>query len=103
MFRYVLGKIHPQAFLKEAKAASNVISEHEQKLIDLGKLYGKKVVYLKFWATWCVPCRQQMPHFEHAYETAGTDMAVIAIDVGFNDSIEAIKAYSFVKTFSLPW
>jgi hypothetical protein len=34
-----------------------------------------------------------MPHFEHTYETAGTDMAVIAIDVGFNDSIDAIKAY----------
>ena len=61
--------------------------------IDLGSLYGKKAVYLKFWATWCVPCRQQMPHFEHAYETAGSDLAVIAIDVGFNDSLEAIQAY----------
>ena len=70
--------------------------------IDLGKLYGKKVVYLKFWATWCVPCRQQMPHFEHAYETAGTDMAVIAIDVGFNDSIEAIKAYRKKLGITMP-
>lgn len=61
--------------------------------IDLGSLYGKKAVYLKFWATWCVPCRQQMPHFEHAYETAGTDLAVIAINVGFNDSIDAIQSY----------
>jgi thiol-disulfide isomerase/thioredoxin len=61
--------------------------------IDLGNLYGKKAVYLKFWATWCVPCRQQMPHFQHAYETAGPDMAVIAVDVGFNDSIEAIRTY----------
>jgi len=61
--------------------------------IDLGSLYGKKAVYLKFWATWCVPCRQQMPHFEHAYETAGTDLAVIAINVGFNDSLDAIQSY----------
>ncbi|HEY5264924.1 MAG TPA: TlpA disulfide reductase family protein, partial [Steroidobacteraceae bacterium] len=61
--------------------------------IDLGSLYGKKAVYLKFWATWCVPCRQQMPHFEHAYESSGTDLAVIAIDVGFNDSIAAIQTY----------
>ncbi|HEV7358740.1 MAG TPA: redoxin domain-containing protein [Steroidobacteraceae bacterium] len=63
------------------------------EVIDLGDLYGKKAVYLKFWATWCVPCRQQMPHFEHVYETAGPDLAVIAIDVGFNESLGAIQDY----------
>jgi peroxiredoxin len=71
-------------------------------VIDLGALYGKKVVYLKFWATWCVPCRQQMPHFEHAYETAGPDMAVVAIDVGFNDSLEAIRAYRKKLGITMP-
>lgn len=70
--------------------------------IDLGSLYGKKAVYLKFWATWCVPCRQQMPHFEHTYETAGPDMAVIAIDVGFNDSIEAIQTFRKKLGITMP-
>lgn len=59
--------------------------------IDLDGLYGKKAVYLKFWATWCVPCRQQMPHFEHVFETAGPDLAVVAIDVGLGDSLDAIR------------
>jgi thiol-disulfide isomerase/thioredoxin len=70
-----------------------VLKTIDGETIDLGSLYGKKAVYLKFWATWCVPCRQQMPHFQHTYETAGADMAVIAIDVGFNDSIDAVKTY----------
>jgi thiol-disulfide isomerase/thioredoxin len=70
--------------------------------IDLGALYGKKAVYLKFWATWCVPCRQQMPHFQHVYETAGSDLAVIAIDVGFNDSVDAIRAYRKKLKISMP-
>ncbi len=61
------------------------------EIIDLGSLYGKKAVYLKFWATWCVPCRQQMPHFEHAFETAGPDLVVVAIDVGMGDSLDAIR------------
>jgi peroxiredoxin len=70
--------------------------------IDLGALYGKKAVYLKFWATWCVPCRQQMPHFEHAYETAGADMAVIGINVGFNDSVDAVRAYRKQLGITMP-
>jgi thiol-disulfide isomerase/thioredoxin len=71
-------------------------------VIDLGSLYGKKAVYLKFWATWCVPCRQQMPHFQHVYETAGPDLAVIAIDVGFNDSVEAIRDYRKKLGITMP-
>ncbi len=70
--------------------------------IDLGALYGKKAVYLKFWATWCVPCRQQMPHFEHTYETAGPDLAVIAINTGFNDSLEQIRAYRRKLGITMP-
>jgi peroxiredoxin len=70
--------------------------------IDLGGLYGKKAVYLKFWATWCVPCRQQMPHFQHTYETAGPDLAVIAINVGFNDSVQAIRKYQKQLGISMP-
>jgi thiol-disulfide isomerase/thioredoxin len=61
--------------------------------VDLGALYGRQAVYLKFWATWCVPCREQMPHFEHAYESAGPDLAVIAVNAGFNDSLEDVRDY----------
>jgi thiol-disulfide isomerase/thioredoxin len=88
----ILGSAAPRVTLKTIEGES----------IDLGSLYGKKAVYLKFWATWCVPCRQQMPHFEHAYETAGTDLAVIAIDVGFNDSLEAIQRYRKQLGITMP-
>ena len=70
--------------------------------IDLGALYGKKAVYLKFWATWCAPCREQMPHFEHTYETAGPDLAVIAINVGFNDSLQEIQKYRRALGITMP-
>lgn len=90
--RLILGTPAPRLILKTIDGDT----------IDLGALYGRKAVYLKFWATWCVPCRQQMPHFEHVYKTAGPDMAVIAIDVGFNDSVEAIRDYRKKLGITMP-
>jgi thiol-disulfide isomerase/thioredoxin len=79
-----------------------VVETIDGETIDLGALYGKKAVYLKFWATWCVPCRQQMPHFEHTYETAGPDLAVIAVNAGFNDSVEEIRKYRRALGIAMP-
>lgn len=70
-----------------------VLKTIDGKVIDLAGLYGRKAVYLKFWATWCVPCREQMPHLERAFERAGPDLAVVAIDVGFDDSVDAVRRY----------
>lgn len=61
--------------------------------IDLGKLYGTRPVYLKFWATWCVPCREQMPGFERIYEALGDRIAVIAVNAGFDDDLATVRAF----------
>lgn len=85
-----------------SSAPALVLKTIDGQTIDLGKLYGKKAVYLKFWATWCVPCRQQMPHFENAYEHAGPGLAVIAINAGFNDSLEDVQAYRRAVGLKMP-
>ena len=36
--------------------------------VTLGDLKGK-VVLLNFWATWCTPCMNEVPHLKKAYET----------------------------------
>jgi peroxiredoxin len=61
--------------------------------IDLADLYGKKAIYLKFWATWCGPCRAQMPHFENTYQNAGDDLVVIGINTGINETLEDIQDF----------
>jgi peroxiredoxin len=70
--------------------------------IDLGKLYGRQAIYLKFWATWCVPCRQQMPHFERTWQQAGPDLAVIAINAGFNDTVADVREYRRTVGITMP-
>jgi peroxiredoxin len=84
------------------RAPRLVLRTIDGQTIDLASLYGKQAVYLKFWATWCAPCRTQMPHFEHTYEAAGAELAVIAIDTGFNDSMEDVIAYRRKMGIAMP-
>ena len=79
-----------------------VLKTIDGQQIDLGSLYGRKAVYLKFWATWCVPCREQMPHFERTFESAGPDLAVIAINVGFNDTLADVREYRSKLGIKMP-
>jgi peroxiredoxin len=75
------------------RAPDFVLQTLEGDTIDLGALYGEKAVYLKFWATWCIPCRQQMPHFEGVYQDSGDDLAVIGINAGFNETLADIQDF----------
>jgi thiol-disulfide isomerase/thioredoxin len=79
-----------------------VIKTIDGERIDLGSVYGRKAVYLKFWATWCVPCREQMPHFERIFESAGTDLMVLAVDTGFNESRDDVIAYRRTMGLKMP-
>jgi thiol-disulfide isomerase/thioredoxin len=85
-----------------SRAPALAITTIDGRVIDLGKLYGKQAVYLKFWATWCVPCRQQMPHLKRTFESAGPHLAVIAVNAGFDDPIEDVKAYQREMGLAMP-
>jgi peroxiredoxin len=70
--------------------------------IDLKKLYGSKPVYLKLWATYCIPCRAQMPGFEKIFETYGDQMEVIAVNAGVGDDADKVKAFAQKAGMHMP-
>lgn len=56
-------------------------TEAERSLSD----YKGKVVLLNFWATWCAPCRKEMPGLDALQaEMGGDDFAVVTIATGRN-------------------
>jgi thiol-disulfide isomerase/thioredoxin len=69
------------------------------RTIDLKNSYGKKPIYLKLWATYCMPCRAQMPGFEKIYETYGDRIQVVSVNAGVAD--DAAKVRAFVATYRL--
>ena len=66
--------------------------------ISLEDVKGKKVI-LNFWATWCDPCREEMPAFE-AYDAAHEDVVVLAVNMTNKDG-KPEKISSFVDEYSL--
>ena len=56
--------------------------------------YRGKVVLLNVWATYCVPCRVEMPSMERlSKHLAGTDFQILAVSVDVTDS-SAVTAFA---------
>ncbi len=60
----------------------NRLNEPDGAMLHLSDYRGKAVV-LNFWATWCAPCRVEMPSFEQTYrEYKDQGAAFIGVDMG---------------------
>jgi peroxiredoxin len=53
---------------------------------------GGQVVMINFWATWCVPCRQEMPHLQALYERYN-DLGFELLAVNVEDDPEGARKW----------
>ena len=67
-----------------------------QGVINLSDLRGK-VVFINFWASWCIPCAQEAPVLEKAWRYYQPDGRVVFLGVDYVDT--ELEARVFLKRF----
>lgn len=75
------------------------------KSVSLSDYKGKKVI-LNFWATWCPPCKAEMPHMQQFYESKkDRNIEILAVNLTSMDKgLESVKTFKqdYGITFQIP-
>jgi len=65
--------------------------------------YKGKVILLDFWATWCPPCRKEIPGYIELYNTyKSRGLVVIGVSMDDTDDIASVKQYATQTKMNYP-
>ena len=82
-----LGEAIPSESVPQNLAPDFTVTDADGNEVKLSDFRGKGVV-LNFWASWCGPCKMEMPHFQAAYEQYGDELHFLMVNMStaFGDS-----------------
>lgn len=87
----------------ENKAPDFTVENADGEAVSLSSMEGKPVV-LNFWASWCPPCKSEMPDFQKAYETYGEEIQFMMVDLtdGSRETRETAGEFIEEQGFTFP-
>ena len=72
------------------------------KTVSLSDLRGEPV-YLNFWATWCPPCREEMPDIQQVYTEKGQQVRFLAVNLtGTEKSVQGVREFLSAGGYTFP-
>lgn len=67
--------------------------------VSLASFKGK-VILLNFWATWCAPCRVEIPYLIELQKEYGDDLVILGVSI--DDSADKLKPYTSEMAINYP-
>ena len=85
------------------RALDFVMKDEAGEDVRLSDLFGKPIV-LNFWASWCPPCKAEMPDFEAMYKKYGDDVIFIMLNLtdGQRETVELAQAHVASCGYTFP-
>ena len=86
------------------KAENFITKTMSGKKIELHESYKGKLVLIDFWATWCPPCVQEVPHLIEANEKYGEKgLVILGLSLDESKNISAERGKAFAKKKVMSW
>lgn len=82
-------------------APAMVVQTIDGKTVDLQQQKGK-VVFINFWATWCPPCRAEMPSVNDFYEKVKNDPGIVFLSVDVDNRLNNSSAFMKNSGYQIP-
>ena len=71
--------------------------------MKLSDYYNKNVILIDFWATWCVPCIKELPHFQKFYDRyKEKGLKIFSISVDGPETVALVKTFVKRYKYSFP-
>ena len=84
------------------KAPDFAVNNSNGDKVKLSDMKGRPVI-VNFWASWCPPCRSEMPHFDETYKELGKDVQFMMVDlIGGGETQDVADKFIKSQGFSFP-
>ena len=89
--------------IKKNTAPDFTVLDKDGNTVRLSDKFGKPVV-INFWATWCPPCKQELPDFDKLCKEYGDRIVFMMVNLtdGYRDTVDGTKRFVSGKGYTFP-